>query len=1134
MFFSFLIIPLFGSAQVVLESTTSASSTSSSLTFQHNRGAAANTLTLVSVQLGRQTSISGNVTYAGNNMALVGSTSISSGSGRRNTVLIYRAFNVPTGNQTVSINASGNNRIVAGATSFSNVNPNTPLNAYRGNTGESTSASIPNIVTGPGQIVFSAISHTANKTIGLGSGQTQRWQLKSGTNEDRAKGVGSTKSIASGVSTSLSYSNLDRERWAAGAVSVRPNPCPVSGTVNSTNISCGNATGSITISNPTGAANGNYQYRLNTGAWLSTSTFTSLVAGTYSVGIRDADDTSCDVTIATVTISNTNNDRDCDGIPDSTDVDDDNDGVLDVDEGLTGCISVDDAITSITTDLPFTNDGGLEATTSTLFDGDIDGQQLFYFDNNQSYPGSNQDIFDIGFDQPIALTEIIVQLDRTGSFLESGVQYKTQGFDGSIWVDLTGTITSDGNASGNQEVFSFSSNTIAYANYRILWTGGDQVGWDPWIEEILVTALPCSGFNSPDTEGDNIPNHLDLDSDNDGIPDNIEAQTSLGYIAPTGNVGDNGLDSAYENNDTSTATGLTPENTDNTDLPDFLDLDSDNDGIFDVEESVFPVLTNDGNGKVTGAFGTNGLLSSLETVDDYSDVNGAFDDTTPANDFIDVDNDVNSGGDVDYRDIDMDNDGVSDDQDVDADNDGILDSVECNTNSEIIIDDSLIANGDFNQPNGNPYEGDEDATNGADTNFAPSPWGRFDTPDLNTDLTIAFQGNETARASLPGFQSSPSGGSFMGFRDDEGIFGDIIINDPDEELTVRFLYTEYRNPGTTGGNPSDVDIVFRFNSTSTVTGQPIGTVPNLIDSGGTPGTWETRTFTLVPSALGISTAGTYNIFIGSNITDLREIWAFVDNFVIIETSSIPCPDSDGDSIADYLDLDSDNDGIADIIEAGGLDSNTDGRADDNTDTDSDGWADTFDPDNGGTALADTNSDSDSYPDRIDIDADNDGIVDVLESQSTLDYFAPTGTDADNDGIDDAFDTDEGGAFTQTLADTDSDGVPDMFDDDSDGDGESDTIEAYDTNNDGVADTLPLGADADKDGLDDAFDLFNLLTTSTGLNPANGSQTAGSFPDTDNPGSESNWREFLFRDYMRHGKFFRNNVEQPMDFGKSSN
>ena len=35
-----------------------------------------------------------------------------------------------------------------------------------------------------------------------------------------------------------------------------------------------------------------------------------------------------------------------------------------------------------------------------------------------------------------------------------------------------------------------------------------------------------------DFDNDGIPNHLDLDSDNDGIPDNIEAQTTAGYIAP--------------------------------------------------------------------------------------------------------------------------------------------------------------------------------------------------------------------------------------------------------------------------------------------------------------------------------------------------------------------------------------------------------------------------------------------------------------------------------------------------------------------------------------------------------------------------------------------------------------------------
>ena len=38
----------------------------------------------------------------------------------------------------------------------------------------------------------------------------------------------------------------------------------------------------------------------------------------------------------------------------------------------------------------------------------------------------------------------------------------------------------------------------------------------------------------------------------------------------------------------------------------------------------------------------------------------------------------------------------------------------------------------------------------------------------------------------------------------------------------------------------------------------------------------------------------------------------------------------------HKDLDSDNDGIADIVEAGGTDTDYDGRVDDSTDTDGDG------------------------------------------------------------------------------------------------------------------------------------------------------------------------------------------------------
>ena len=58
-------------------------------------------------------------------------------------------------------------------------------------------------------------------------------------------------------------------------------------------------------------------------------------------------------------------------------------------------------------------------------------------------------------------------------------------------------------------------------------------------------------------------------------------------------------------------------------------------------------------------------------------------------------------------------------------------------------------------------------------------------------------------------------------------------------------------------------------------------------------------------------------------------------------------DSDGDGTDDHLDIDSDNDGIADIVEAGGTDSDEDGLVDNFTDTDNDGLHDTYDSDNGG-------------------------------------------------------------------------------------------------------------------------------------------------------------------------------------------
>ena len=160
-------------------------------------------------------------------------------------------------------------------------------------------------------------------------------------------------------------------------------------------------------------------------------------------------------------------------------------------------------------------------------------------------------------------------------------------------------------------------------------------------------------------------------------------------------------------------------------------------------------------------------------------------------------------------------------------------------------------------------------------------------------------------------------------------------------------------------------------------------------------------------------------------------------------------DKDGDGFENRIDLDSDGDGIADIIEAGGTDADNDGQADTSTDTDNDGWSNEYDSDNGGTALTITDLDGDGNANYLDLDSDSDGITDNVEGQTTISFLAPLGTDTDQDGWDNRYDSDDGGTAI-TLSNNESAGNVDYLDDDSDGDGLVDWIEGFDDNNSGDA------------------------------------------------------------------------------------
>ena len=200
--------------------------------------------------------------------------------------------------------------------------------------------------------------------------------------------------------------------------------------------------------------------------------------------------------------------------------------------------------------------------------------------------------------------------------------------------------------------------------------------------------------------------------------------------------------------------------------------------------------------------------------------------------------------------------------------------------------------------------------------------------------------------------------------------------------------------------------------------------------------------------------------------------AGADGVEIVLSNIVPTNDTDGDGVADAVDLDSDNDGIADLSESGTsttnitADTNNDGTISiaeaeavlgvGNADADGDGLLDIFDADtvdtteaaSQGTAPGDR--DADGVEDYLDLDSDGDGIPDTVEARPTAGYTANDGDvsndDADGDGVIALFDSNDGttadfgGSFT-APEDTDGDTTPDYLDTDSDDDTLLDSAES---------------------------------------------------------------------------------------------
>ncbi len=527
-------------------------------------------------------------------------------------------------------------------------------------------------------------------------------------------------------------------------------------------------------------------------------------------------------------------------------------------------------------------------------------------------------------------------------------------------------------------------------------------------------SIPDAIEGVEDTDGDGFGNNIDLDSDGDGIPDSVEGNgdadgDSTPDFLDTDSDGDGFPDSQEAGDDPAT-----PLDSDGDSIPDYIDLDSDNDGLLDIDEStedadndgIIDVLDNDnGNSGDTDGGNDAGVGNDGDT-DGGNE--GDADTGNEGDNEIDagVDTDGDGISDADEGGGDTDEDGIVDFLDSDSDNDGLPDSVE----------GTLDADGD-----GLPDFQDRDSDN--------------DTISDAIEGTLDSDGD-----SLPNYIDTDSDG--------DGIDDVVEANvDADQDGIANLLDLDSDNDrlpdALEGSADSDNDGVYDAIDLDS-------------DNDGLPDSFESVRSGVTPRGLNIGLESRFDtLFEDDSSSSLTRL--FNDELLDVVV------DIDGDSVPDYLDLDSDNDSIPDTIEASGMDADLDGRIDDFIDLNGNGWDDATEQ----MPLTADDTDNDGLRDFRDVDSDQDGLPDIFEvdgvdvdSNGLVDAFV----DENADGLDDAV-----AVFKAMLIDSDNDGVYNFREVDSDDDSVSDLLESggNDSDLDGVIDALK---DSDGDSIPDSVDV----------------------------------------------------------------
>ena len=153
------------------------------------------------------------------------------------------------------------------------------------------------------------------------------------------------------------------------------------------------------------------------------------------------------------------------------------------------------------------------------------------------------------------------------------------------------------------------------------WADANANGINDYVDAMVTAGT----YAVPDTDGDGVKNHLDLDSDNDSLFDVDEANTLNG----DGDINDDGKGDGADSEgdglldlfDNSALFGTTTrayaQDSDSNGIPDFLQLDANDDGTNDIQTGLYASFDTNGDGKIDGTGDTDGdgILDIFDTND---------------------------------------------------------------------------------------------------------------------------------------------------------------------------------------------------------------------------------------------------------------------------------------------------------------------------------------------------------------------------------------------------------------------------------------------------------------------------------------------------------------------------------------